>query len=180
LTPNLWIIIPPPVLHEWGEHSQRTFNELQQHLYKLDTMNEFLDATAHAVSIPLPSTVTYSHRNIDLALAKLSRDLLNHAIILREDSICQEKAYRRVVDKVAPADNKGGMKDCMIIEHSIELCSQLRKGGFAKKCVFISSNTKYFCLPSSTAPKPPLDSQLNAVQLFLTTNWQWARHELGL
>lgn len=178
--PNLWVVIPPPVLHEWREHSQGTLEELRRHLSKLDTMIDIVHTTANAIGVAPPSGVIYVPRNLDIALAKLSRDFFNNAIILREESRCQERAYKRLINKEAPADKNGGMKDCVIIEHSMELCSQLRAKGFSDKCVFLTSNTKDFCQPGSDKPPPSLDSQLYKVQLTLTTNWPWTRHELGI
>lgn len=177
---NLWVVIPPPVLHEWREHSQGTLEELQRHLSKLDTMIEIAYATADAIALARPSGVTSLPQSLDIALAGVSRDFFNNAIILREDSICQQQAYTRLLNKTAPADTSGGMKDCMIIEHSLKLCSELRMKGFSQKCVFITSNTKDFCQRGSDEPQAPLDAQLASVNLSLTTNWQWTRHELGI
>jgi hypothetical protein len=65
-----------------------------------------------------------------------------------------------------PARKKGtGAKDSVIVEHAIELSNQLRVGGFAQPCVFVSSNTSDFASPSSTAVHPHLAADFTAAQL---------------
>lgn len=178
--PNLWVVIPPLVPDEWNEHSLSTIKTLEQYWTNLDKMIEITHTVANAVTIALPSAETYSDRKIKDALVKLSTDFFKNAIFLADDADCKEGAYQRVIRKQAPSRKSAGLKDCVIIEHSLKLCSQLRATGFSYKCVFLTSNTKDFCKPGSNKPQVPLDSQLDNVQLFLTTNWQWTRHELGI
>jgi hypothetical protein len=143
-------------------------------------MIEITHTVANTVTIALPGAVTYSDRKIEDALVGVSTDFFKNAIFLTDDADCKEGAYQRVIHKQAPSRKSAGLKDCVIIEHSLKLCSQLRVKGFSEKCVFLTSNTKDFCKPGSDKPQVPLDSQLPSVNLFLTTNWQWTRHELGI
>jgi hypothetical protein len=180
LAPDLWVIIPPFVCDEWTKHSRRTGEELQRYWFKLDTKIEIAHAAADAIGIVLPSAVTYSNRGIERVLIQSASSFFKNALFLTEDSVCKERAYRRTIKNEPPARKGGGLKDCVIIEHALELCSQLRAIGFSEKCVFLTSNTRDFCEPKSTAPKAPLASQLNSVDLSLTTNWEWTRAELGV
>lgn len=65
------------------------------------------------------------------------------------------------------------MKDCVILEECWELCRQLRANGFAKKCVFCTSNTDDY-----GPPYPTLATNFAAVNLTFTTNLPWAVHEI--
>jgi hypothetical protein len=177
--PDLWVIVPPLVHDEWIEHRQNTVEELRDHWAKLNTMIEVAHAAAATVGIALPDMVTFSNRDIEHALAQSADGFFNNALFLADDSACEHRAYGRAISNEAPA-RKGELKDCVIIEHAIGLCSQLRAVGFSEKCVFITSNKRDFCEPRSTAPKAPLASQLSSVGLSLTTNWEWTGYELGV
>jgi hypothetical protein len=178
--PDLWVIVPPLVHDEWIEHSQNTVEKLRRYWAKLDNMIEVAHAAADAVDVILPGAVTYSNQDIERALLQSASDFFNNALFLNDDSACEQRAYRRAINNEAPARKGGGLKDCVIIEHAIELCLQLRAVGFSEKCVFITSNTRDFCEPNSTAPKAPLASQLNSAGLSLTTTWEWTKSELGI
>lgn len=175
---NSWVIIPPLVTQEWHNNFENTIGEVRQHWARLDRDIRVAHMTAKAVDLSLPGLFEYSLQNIETTLANLSGEFFRHGLSIEDDSDCQHRAYLRTISNLAPARKGGGLKDCSIIEHSIELCARLRDAGFPPKCVFLTSNTKDFC-ESVTTPKEPLGEDLAAVSLVLTTNWQWANFELG-
>src|SRR5712671_6574718 len=76
------------------------------------------------------------------------------------------RAVDRIIAARLPARKKGtGAKDSVIVEHAIELTTQLRSAGFTRPSVFISSNTRDFAAPSSTAVHPDLATAFSAAQL---------------
>ena len=177
---GLWVVGPPVVLDEWTEHSQAATEELRRHLERLDNSIEIAHIVANAVGAAMPNPAArYSSQNLDDALERLSASFFANALILSEDSNCVIRASRRTINQEAPGRKGGGLKDCIIIEHSIELCSQLQVAGFAERCVFITSNEKDFFKPALAEAKAPLDSQLRRVGLSLTKYWNWAKTELG-
>jgi len=180
IVPNLWVVILPGIYKEWREHSQNTKKELTEHWSKLDATIEIAHASANAVNIALPSAIIYSDLGIENILLGLSEKFLSNAIFISTDSDCVNRAYLRLLNKEAPSQKGGEMKDCTIIEHCLELCKQLRNVGFTKNCVFNTSNTKDFCRPSSSELQVPLNVQFDAVNLTLTTKWQWAKAVLNV
>ena len=179
---KLWVVICPPVQNEWVEHSQNTVDEMERHWKDLDKKIAIAHASVDQISLPFTSANTYSDKNIENTLKFLAQNFLTSAIFLDEDKDLINRAYSRVV-RVETPSRKGSseIKDCVIIEHSIDLCTQLRQAGFTQNCVFATSNTTDFCTPNSpTIPKAPLDSQLGAINLSLTTNWEWTKHKLGV
>lgn len=183
VTPNLWIVILPPIYNEWREHSQGAVSELQKHWANLDSQIKVAYACANAAgTMSLPPMQQFSTWQIEKVLLDLSKKFVTNSIFLDENSGCVNRAYARLVRKEAPARQGGGeMKDCTIVEHCIELCASLRDAGFVEKCTFSTSNTKDFCKTGSkTEPKKPLDDQFNALNLSLTTNWQWTKAELSI
>jgi len=132
-----------------------------------------------AVDLSLPGLFEYSLQKIETTLANLSGEFFRHGLTIEDDSACQHRAYNRTISNLPPGRKGGGLKDCTIIEHSMELCARLRDTGFSRKCAFLTSNTKDFCEPVVTTPKESLGKDLAAVGLVLTTSWQWANFELG-
>jgi hypothetical protein len=62
--------------------------------------------------------------------------------------------------------HKKEIKDSMNLEQGLELCSQLRNGGFIRPAAFISSNTNDFAAASSKSQlHNDLQSEFAAVSL---------------
>jgi hypothetical protein len=59
------------------------------------------------------------------------------------------------------------------VEEYLELTRQLRANGFAKKCVFCTSNVNDY-----GNPHPDLAPDFAAVNLTFTSNLNWAMHQL--
>ena len=78
-----------------------------------------------------------------------------------------------MVANLPPSRQGGEMKDCVIVEECLELTRQLRANGFARKCVFCTSNSNDY-----GAPHPNLATDFAAVNLTFTTNLPWAVHEV--
>lgn len=180
-SPDLWIAIPPLVYREWVEHSQNTLVELERHWANLDNMLQVAHVSAKFAGIHLSNPATFSNRNIENVITKLSENFFKSALFIADDAGCKDKATNRVIHNIAPAQKGSELKDCIIVEHCLEVCSQLRRSGFTEKCVFITSNTKDFCEPNSRSiPREPLRSELEAIKLSLVTNWDWAKAELAV
>jgi hypothetical protein len=67
--------------------------------------------------------------NLEQQLYNLSKMLLKTSLIVENDDNCKIKAMNRVSDDEAPAGSKHGKneaKDCMIIEHYLCICRELR------------------------------------------------------
>jgi hypothetical protein len=84
---------------------------------------------------------------------------------------------QRVVAKTPPSKQGGEVKDCVIVEECLELTRQLRANGFARKCVFCTSNMDDYGGPSGGL-HPTLATEFAAVGLAFTSNLPWAVHEI--
>ncbi len=178
---GLWIAIPFLVQKEWNYGILKEQEDLGAYLKKLDKHIEIAHAVADTTVNNLPSLFQYLSLNLEQVLEDLCVDLFSGAILLSEDSACRMKALKRLEDGRPPAKKGGGeLDDCKIIEHCIELCAQLRSLGFSQKCIFLTSDTNDYCTLSPIEPKGTLKSELSAVGLSLTTDWQWTKSELGI
>ena len=177
---NLWIVIPALVHKEWNENCDSTFRELDDFSNKLDSemaianeIDDFLNSASH-------SAVIYSTRNFGRGLKKLSADFFKNAIFLDEDQNCNTKALKRVVSNSPPASKGSGAKDCIIAEHVIKLCAEIRRIQIQEKAVFLTSNTSDYCESGTGDVKQLLKTEFQGIKLSLTTHWQWTKAELGI
>jgi hypothetical protein len=116
---------------------------------------------------PLPAGVL----GLPTLLRQLSADLLAAAVTLDHDGAALGRAIDRVIAARAPAKPGGkGAKDAVILEHAVELTTQLRSAGFTGTCVLVSSNTKDFAASGSTNLHPLLAPVFSPIQLEYATS----------
>lgn len=162
-TPNtIHLLIGSPTPTEWNDHIAKTEAECQD---AIECCNAVAAACGHmgmAALAPLPTGTG----TLPTLLRQLSADLLAACVTMDHQAAAMSRAVNRIIAPRLPARKKGtGAKDSVIIEHAIELTSQLRTAGFMRPCVFVSSNTSDFAAPSSTAVHPDLATEFAAVQL---------------
>jgi hypothetical protein len=166
-TNHLWIVTLALVEKEWRDNAGNVSIELEKHLQKLhDNLVKFSD-TLDKIETGTPFYKTDLRRfEIEQKLYHLSEKLLKTAITMENDDNCKIKAMNRVSTDAAPAGSKHGKneaKDCMIIEHYLCLCQELRNNAFAEKCLFLSSNTQDYGHPQRL--RPPLDVEFANLNL---------------
>jgi hypothetical protein len=110
-------------------------------------------------------------------LSDLSKLLLDSSVRLDTDSGCTSRGVTRVVNRVPPSQQGGEVKDCVILEECLELTRQLRANGFARKCVFCTSNMDDYGAPGAGLHQT-LATEFTAVGLTFTSNLPWAVHEI--
>jgi hypothetical protein len=172
--PGCALVVASVVPTEWGNHAPRTRNEVQGHLAKIQDQAQHVHAACGALGVGLAYGLpAYLAANLHDRLFDLSKEILDLAVVLDPDGGCATRAIGRVVAKLAPSKQGGEMKDCVIVEECLELTRQLRTNGFARKCVFCTSNTNDY-----GNPDPNLAADFLAVNLTFTTNLPWALHEI--
>ena len=172
--PGCALVVASAVSTEWGNHAARTRDEVRGHLAKIQDQSEHFHAACGALGVGLAFGLpAYPAANLHDRLFDLSREILDLAVVLDADGGCATRAIGRVVARLAPSRQGGEMKDCVIVEECLELTRQLRANGFARKCVFCTSNTNDY-----GHPDPNLATDLLAANLTFTTNLPWALHEI--
>jgi hypothetical protein len=78
---------------------------------------------------------------------------------MANDDSCKIKAMERASIDAAPA----GSKHCLIIEHYLCFCRELRNNTFAEKCFFVSSNAQEY--GHSQRLRSPLDVEFANLNL---------------
>ena len=176
--PSLCIAIPPLVPDEWRQHHHDVFSEVERYLSKLYSMIGVVAATGISLGINT-SAISFSNLGMSDRLKNLSRELLNSGIWLNSEDDVERCATKRAVSDIPPAGKGKAINDCIIYEHTLELFTRLRSNSFTEKCIFITSNTNDFCEKGSSTPREPIKLELDNISATLTTNWEWALHELG-
>jgi hypothetical protein len=172
--PGCALAVASMVPTEWGNHAPKTRDEVRSHLAKIQDQAQHFHAACGALGVGLTYGLpAYPAANLHDRLFDLSKEILDLAVVLDPDGGCATRAIGRVVAKLAPSKQGGEMKDCVIVEECLELTRQLRSNGFARKCVFCTSNTNDY-----GNPDPNLAADFLAVNLTFTTNLPWAVHEI--
>ncbi len=165
--PNLWIVILELVEKEWRENVGNVSIELEKHIQELhDNLIKFSDTLEKIGTISPFYNADLRSFDIEHKLYCLSEKLLKSSIIMENDDNCKIRAMDRVSIDAAPAGSKhrkNEAKDCMIIEHYLYLCQELRSNTFAEKCLFVSSNTQDYGHPQCL--RSPLDVEFANINL---------------
>jgi hypothetical protein len=172
--PGCALVVASVVPTEWGNHAPKTRDEVRVHLAKIQDQAQHFHAACGALGVGLAYGLpAYQAANLHDRLLDLSKEILDLAVVLDADGGCATRAIGREVAKLAPSRQGGEMKDCVIVEECLELTRLLRANGFARKCVFCTSNTNDY-----GNPDPDLAADLLAVNLTVTTNLPWELHEI--
>jgi hypothetical protein len=172
--PSCTLVVASMVQTEWHNNAPNTREDVRSHLIKIQTQAQHFHDACGVLGLGLGYGLpAYPAGNLHDRLFDLSAQILGLAICLDPDGGCATRAIGRVLANLPPSRQGGEMKDCVIVEEYLELTRQLRANGFARKCVFCTSNTN-----DSGAPDPRLAADFAAVNLIFTTNLPWAVHEI--
>jgi hypothetical protein len=172
--PKCALVVASMVQTEWKNNAPATRDEVRKHLIKIQDQAEHFHDACGALGLPLAyGPPAYPAVNLHDRLFDLSAQILGLAVHLDPDGGCATRGIGRVVANLPPSRQGGEMKDCVIVEECLELTRQLRAHGFARKCVFCTSNTHDY-----GTPHPNLATDFAAVNLTFTNNLPWAVHEI--
>lgn len=171
---DLLIILVETVFNEVAEHKEST---LQEFILEQEKLQKILNKSLEIANIlNINYSIGYMNNSIvslNDSIEKNVDDLLASSLLLTEEDSLRLKGYDRMTQNIAPSQKgKSEIKDCVIIEHYIELTSRLRSNGFAEKVVFITNNPKDF----GVAPKAksPLDNTFFTLNIEYCNNFKWA------
>jgi len=139
-------------------NSLMTYHELQQ-----------VSLLSSTIRLPLEEL-----EQVELKLEQALQELVSCATVLNESNAAKLKAMERVVRNDAPATKGGQAKDCMIVEHLLEVAPQLTAAG-CQKIIFISSNTNDYC-ERPPAFREPLAAEFSGLGISFVSSWEWAHH----
>jgi hypothetical protein len=170
-----FVLLPPPVLLEIASNKEKVLEERRVSVAKavssLMTYHELQQVSLLSSTIRLPLEEL---EEVELKLEQALQELVSCATVLNESNAAKLKAMERVVRNIAPATKGGQAKDCMIVEHLLEVAPQLTAAG-CQKIIFISSNTNDYC-ERQPALREPLGTEFSALGIAFVTSWEWAHH----
>lgn len=145
-----WLISSEVVDTEWENNIEIVETDTRNSVKNLHKRAlVFKEALDHSTS---PEKWTYPKHftsyDLERNLKSISNELRESLILIESDSTCIQRASNRVIQCIAPASKgKSEFKDCLIVEHYIELGNRLKAGGFSNSIIFISSNKSDFGSP---------------------------------
>jgi hypothetical protein len=163
----LYLVVGSPTQTEWGDHIGETVDDCTAAVDSCNAVAAICGHMALPAVAPLPTAVL----GLPTLLRQLSADLLAAAVALDHDAAALGRAIDRVIAARIPAKPGGkGAKDAVILEHAVEMTTQLRNAGFTGSCVFVSSNTKDFAASGLTSLHPLLAPAFSPIQLGYATD----------
>jgi hypothetical protein len=176
--PACALILSSIVPQEWADNAPTVMDETSRHLRSMEEQSAHFHAACQALGLAMPAPRTqYGQSGLAEALRDLSRSLVDHAVILDEQTDSRIKAFNRVVNRIPPAMRKGEVKDCAIIEEYLAVCRGLQAAGFMRKRVFCTSNTEDYCEAGGVLHSH-LAIEFAGCALSFTKNLPWALHEI--
>ncbi len=158
---SCWLVSCQNVYEEWNDNINSVLATMDKEVKKVDRN---ICSAINITNLVLNSTYSIppkiSTLNISGKVKALSESFLNSCLSIERTNDHTIKAMQRIRKLEAPA-RKGKLepKDCEIVECFLELCHELRAGGFKDKIIFVTANKDDFGINSNL--KAPLDMQFS-------------------
>jgi hypothetical protein len=132
---------------------------------KWSKLGDRLSRASTLLNLSFPAHAAWNQTGLLTAAQHLAEALLTSALHLARDQTCLDLALARLLSKRPPSQNKQ-FKDSVILEQYLALVRELRRSGFAERCVFVSSNRTDFA-DTKASPKihRDLDPEFQAIRL---------------
>ncbi|HHU3404968.1 TPA: PIN domain-containing protein [Escherichia coli] len=145
-----WLVSSKVVDTEWANNIEIVETATRNSVKNLHKRAlAFKEALIHStLADKLTYTKSFTSYDLEQNLKSISNDLRESLTLIESDVTCIQRASNRVIQCIAPASKgKSEYKDCLIIEHYIELGNRLKAAGFSNSIIFISSNKSDFGSP---------------------------------
>ncbi len=131
---------------EFYSNIENTFSDLKKQSKAIESQFDKLFKSIKFFTLEdITSTHTFNSQDTWLMTIKsFCIDFLNKAIILQIKDAERTRATFRVELNNPPSRKGGSVKDCIIFESLLSLCSTLRERNFNQSIFFVTSNTKDF------------------------------------
>lgn len=176
---RLSLVLSQKVSEEWERNIENVAAqavewtvELCNGLSKLQELSRLLGSGLIVPPNPVDHSSTIS------ILTALAQNVRDAGTVLDSDVRCERLAFERCIQGIPPAGQGECLGDCIILEHYLELCRQLRSKAFNGACVFATSNTKDYC-GKMRELHPDLVEQFRPIKLKWAGDLAWALHECG-
>lgn len=166
------IILPSVVQQEYTEHVDDARKQLDVFFKRLsDSQSELINAQT-AFGMKTISRYSDAHTLISQILL-LTMNIVNSSIHILEQDDLHAAASKRITKCKPPASKgKQELKDCLIVEECLEVCSQLQQKDKIIPLYFLSSNTKDFCMADTKTIRRELAAEFSQYGLEYCYSWQ--------
>lgn len=175
---QLWVVVPAKVVDEWGDNFAKTQSEMRSFIRSVQDGLEALKAASAALEIPEPPSVRLPEGILLGGLSAVAQRLFDAAIVLDVHEEARRRAGIRFSLEEPPARKGSPPNDCIIVEHCLELAVALKAVHYSPPCVFVSSNTNYYC--QGRGLHPDLQRSFQDANLQFAPNLAAAKSILGV
>lgn len=167
---SCWLVSCQNVHEEWHDNIDGVLATMDREVNKIDRSICSAIAVSNLLlnsNFSLPPRI--SSLNISTKVKGLSERFLHSCRSIERTTSHTLKAMQRIRKLEAPA-RKGKLepKDCEIVECFLDLCHELRLGGFRERIIFFTANKDDFGTYGKL--KSPLDTQFKAYDADLINN----------
>jgi hypothetical protein len=171
---SIYLVITETVEMEYKDNLSKTCVELERYTTKFAATGEKIVNSIECVELSYNFYIS-GIEEIRLAaeLEKIANNVIDSSLILEENQECIHSAHERTKHYQAPAQRgKSESKDCVIIEHFLELSKRLREEGLTNPLIFITNNSSDY--GKAPNPKPPLNLEFGNLDIAYCNNLKWA------
>lgn len=166
------VVLASVIKQECQDHFDDALAELDSFLTRLsDDLQTFNEAcTILGLQVGRIPAVNGAMKK---QIIKIANQFLQNSVSIKEEDRFHAAASRRVVKCVPPASKgKQELKDCIIIEEYLEVCKNVRAKAGDSTLLFLTSNSKDFCIAETKQIKQELASEFSQFGLEYCYSWQ--------
>jgi hypothetical protein len=176
--PQCLLVISSHVCDEWDANAPRVTEEVISHLAKMEKQSSHFHDACEALDVRVGfGRASYTRLGLAEKLRDLSHMLLSEAIYIHDDDDITSRVFARLKSGIPPSKKNGQWMDCFIIEGCLAVCRRLHASGFARKCVFCTSNTNDYC-DSGKQLHSKLADEFSSCTLLFTRTLPWALNKI--
>jgi len=180
-TRKIWLVYSEIVKREFDENIESVEKEIVNHVRGIEENLSRILAVLNALDPVEQANISSKYLGscgLSGQLRDLAVQMVNLALVLKEDDACITLGRRRVVDGRTPASKgKSEYKDCEIVEHYLSLAKSIRAKSFNEACILVSSNTRDYRVLGPTAD-PEFVKELKNAGISFVTDIIWARSQI--
>ena len=176
------VLLPELVVHEFQQHLSKQQLANGEHLKWVQGLLEtvkFMTKIAEELNLGPAQPITFQTASYSKQLIGLATTLSQMAIHLERNLNCISRAVDRLMKQSRPSHSKSQIKDSIILEHCLEVCSLLNVNNLQVPRVFISSNTVDYADSTRRGCHADLTADFTAANLSYETSIQAALGKLA-
>jgi hypothetical protein len=172
------IILSSVIYQEYKDHYQNVYNELDAYFKGLNESLHALVNLNNAFGNKCDLTET-NENLLRMNIDDLVNSIFDNSICVQDEDRFHIAASHRVIQCTPPASKgRQELKDCLIVEEYLEVCKNIKMQNESLPLMFLSSNTKDYCVAETKEIRRELAKEFNSCGLGYYYSWQHVLSEI--